>query len=193
VNKNYALLLGFPRSGTTWIHNCVTYNWRVGRIAEPDNPDNNPNATWEMLSRFSPAGMVDPVADKVWSAPFSEPERFDSRHVLLRPFVGQYCIKSVFGMMMGAWLQKFGSMPVCFVARHPIPVVMSCLKMIRDPYGFWQQFRIQTQLEAVLGASWEFVVTRPTSPAAAIATVWAAQHVVVSRSAGTADAAKKDQ
>jgi hypothetical protein len=181
MRTKFSLLLGFPRSGTTWIHNCCSYNWRVGRIAEPDNPHNNPCSSWQMSSRFAPAGSSDAAASNVFDVVFRNPEHFNSRYRYLRPFASCYCIKSVLGMMMGEWMQRYGQMPVCFVARNPVAVVMSCQKMIHDPLGFWECLRGQPQLEPVLGDSWGLVQRRPTSPAAAIATVWAAQQRVIQK------------
>jgi hypothetical protein len=82
-------------------------------------------------------------------------------------------------MMMGEWLQAYGPMPTCFIVRNPVPVVLSHIKMIADPMCVWEQLRMLGQLEPVLGEYWSLFEKRPQSEAAAVATVWAAQHYVV--------------
>jgi hypothetical protein len=128
--RHTVFLAGTARSGTTWVSEILNYRNEYRYIFEPFNPSRVPLVAPVGIRRYlrpdDAADDVLPIAERVLSGRLrsSWTERFNGRLV-----ADKRLIKDIRANLMLKWLHdRFPSMPIILLMRHPCAVVHSYRK-----------------------------------------------------------------
>jgi hypothetical protein len=119
---NRILVIGAPRSGTTWLGNVLAATPGARLAHEPDNTAFNPDAV-ESLERYGgyPAPRVGehlPAYERLWDPVFLEPP-FATVHLIAKSVLAAFAID---------WLIERYRPRVVLIERHPVRVISSWMR-----------------------------------------------------------------
>jgi hypothetical protein len=132
VSEKPIFLLGHDRSGTTWIGKCLSFASNTIYFHEPLNPHCSQLGDMSGWNRYLEKEDSDPLYETV----FDNACRATSIRILkqedLLKRIRLSCrvlIKETGGMLCSEWYKQRYDANILFVIRHPIPVILSNLKM----------------------------------------------------------------
>ncbi len=142
-------LAGVGRSGTTWLGDVLNYRNTFRTMFEPFFPAKVPElaaAGWRAHGYLRPGATGPGVAavERILAGRIRNDwiDQFNTRAVAHRRL-----IKDIRANFMLGWLRaRYPAMPIVFLMRHPVPTVLSQLKMGWKPA--YHHFRGQPELMA---------------------------------------------
>ncbi|MBV8528592.1 MAG: sulfotransferase, partial [Candidatus Dormibacteraeota bacterium] len=136
---NRILIVGAPRSGTTWLANALSATPGARLAHEPDNTAFNADAleSMELYGGYAAphVGERVPAYERLWDPAFLAPP-FAPVHLI---------VKSVFAAFAMDWLIDRYQPRVVLIERHPLRVVSSWMRLGFRVGDLATRERIQTE------------------------------------------------
>jgi len=178
--RRTVLLVGTPRSGSTWTMGILTGFPGACPVFEPLRRESDPRIA-KMISEFSPRvepGAVFPALELYLREVLSGHRftRWSSNHASLRQLVGArwFVVKFVRANRMLGWLRAmFPDNRMVIVLRHPCAVVHSMVRTAGD-WSRWSHCDILPPLRRMYGDAVGALVGPGSSREELLAASWAA-------------------
>lgn len=133
-------LLGHDRSGSTWIGRTLGLAQEVIYLHEPLNSQASQLGDWDCYNLHLSEGARHDVCERIFGqAVEGIGVRNLSRREIKMRLLGQptVVIKETGGMMNGEWFERLYRGRVALLVRHPVPLILSNIKMGEQNADFW--------------------------------------------------------
>lgn len=154
---NRILVVGVPRSGSTWLASMLAATPGSFAVLEPDNPYWHPEAepVRKLLGTYAVLGPGEraPEYQSLWDGVFSGIPRGARRWP--RPEVHNVVAKSVFAAFAVEWLAERYAPRVILIERNPLNVVASWMQHHFEVGDLATRERIRDSIEPLALPEWD--------------------------------------